>query len=199
MKKLKLLLLSFVIITLQFCKKSTSDEDSAGEEETTYQEEIVEEAYPDGTYCADVEYYNSNTGTRNTYTLNVEVENNELTIVHWPNGGWLDESHFTPQELDSDGSCSFTSDTGYEYQIQINGPECSFTDESRISRDVEDDKEALTCPECGDEKDEYDDYCYYCLKKFTCPECRGRKDKFDDICNDCKSKQEEEEEESNQE
>lgn len=25
--------------------------------------------YPDGTYCAEIEYYNPNTGTRNTYNL----------------------------------------------------------------------------------------------------------------------------------
>ena len=35
--------------------------------------------YPDGTYCAEVEYYNPNTGTRSTYDLDVEVENGDLS------------------------------------------------------------------------------------------------------------------------
>ncbi|MDY0216528.1 MAG: hypothetical protein RBS19_06205 [Bacteroidales bacterium] len=48
--------------------------------------------YYDGTCCADVEYYNSNTGTNNTFTLEVEVENNELITIYWSNGGWIDEN-----------------------------------------------------------------------------------------------------------
>lgn len=83
--------------------------------------------YPDGDYCADVTYYNPNTGTRSTYTLNVEVEGNELTKINWPNGGWLDDSHFSPEELVEDGSCSFTSDRGYSYDVKIIGENCSST------------------------------------------------------------------------
>lgn len=77
-----------------------------------------EEAYPDGTYSAEVDYYNPDTGTSSTYTLDVEVENGELTVIHWPNGGWLDSSHFTPQDITS-GSCSFISDEGYHYSIEL--------------------------------------------------------------------------------
>src|SRR4051794_22101571 len=64
--------------------------------------------YEDGSYCATVEYYNPNSGTESTYTLTVEVEDNEVTQINFPNGGWLDDSHFTPEELDDDGSVSFT-------------------------------------------------------------------------------------------
>ena len=73
----------------------------------------------DGDHQADVQYYNPNTGTRSTYTLTVEVENGEIVKIYWPNGGWLDESHFTATELDEDGSASFTSDKGYEYTVTI--------------------------------------------------------------------------------
>ena len=55
--------------------------------------------YNDGNYCAEVEYYNLKTGTHSTYTLPVEVENNKLTVIHFPNGGWLDDSHFTPPTI----------------------------------------------------------------------------------------------------
>lgn len=191
--RIKILVLILAVITLQSCKKSQSE---------SYVETEIEEVsdeYPDGTYSADVTYYNPNTGTRNTYTLNVEVEDHMVTVIHWPNGGWLDDSHFTPQELDSDGSCSFTSDAGYEYEIQITGEETSYTDESKMRNDLEDDQEAVTCPECGGEKEEYDEYCYYCKSKFTCSECGGKKDKFDKLCYDCKSKLEEEENQNNEE
>ena len=149
-----------------------------------------ESNYPDDTYCADVEYYNPNTGTRHTYTLNVDVENNELTVIHWPNGGWLDDSHFDPQKLDSDGSCSFISDKLYEYNIQITGSECSYTDADSMDRDVQSDEESLKCPECGFSKYSYDDYCDSCKRKMTCPECRGRKYKYDEVCSSCKDKAE---------
>lgn len=139
MKKLKLLLFLVVIITLQSCKKSNSDSESS-DEVTTYEEEESEVAYPDGTYCADIDYYNPETGTRSTYTLNVEVESNEVTVIQWSNGGWLDSTHFSPEELDGSGSCSFTTYDGNQYDIQITGSECSYTDnvvEDETSNDNE--------------------------------------------------------------
>ena len=89
--------------------------------------------YSDGMYCATVEYYNPNTGTNNSYTLNIEIENDNLVTIHWPNGGWLDESHFISEDISS-GSCSFTSDKGNEYNVTILGQNCQFTDRS-ISED----------------------------------------------------------------
>jgi predicted RNA-binding Zn-ribbon protein involved in translation (DUF1610 family) len=165
---------------------------------------IITGKYEDGTYCADVTYHNPNTGTRHTYTLNVEVEDNELTKIYWGNGGWLDESHFSPEELDSQGYCSFTSDKGYNYDVQINGKECSSTDEPKASSDEQEEKEKSICPKCGGEKDEFDTYCYWCKRKIedkeehTCPKC-GQYDSYmyrsDGECSDCKRKREDEEEE----
>jgi hypothetical protein len=79
--------------------------------------------YPDDTYCAEVEFYNPNTGTRSSYTLTVEVEDNEVTRINFPGGGWLDNEHFSGATLDDDGLASFTSDKGYDYEIQITGKE----------------------------------------------------------------------------
>lgn len=118
----------FIVVLLSFfaCKKTDASSDYEEESSDSYQEET--EAYPDGTYCAAIDYYNPNTGTQSTYTLNVEVENNEVTVIHWPNGGWLDSSHFSPEQLDSNGSCSYISFEGQQYDIQITGSECSYTD-----------------------------------------------------------------------
>ena len=130
------------------------------------------------------------TGTRSTYTLNVEVENNEVIVIHWSNGGWLDSSHFTPEALDSSGSCSFTSDKGYEYDIQITGSECSYTDETKAQNDSEDDQAAVTCPKCGGEKEEYDTYCSSCKGKIenTCSRCGGYQYNVNGgLCSNCES------------
>lgn len=84
--------------------------------------------YQNGTYCADVTYYNPNNGTEHTYTLNVDVESNKLIRILWNNGGWSDNSHFAPQILDNEGKCSFFSDKGYRYEIKIKGSRCGTTD-----------------------------------------------------------------------
>ena len=169
----KLIYFLFILVTLQSCgsNESSYDEDYS-------LEEYGSSGYEDGTYCAEVEYYNPNTGTNNTYTLEVEVYNNELTQINWGNGGWMDEDHFTSEELDSDGTCSFTSDKGYEYTVQITGQDCGYTDESTFESDVQEDEEAVTCPKCGDEKDsEYDDYCYWCERK--------TEDEEENTCSNC--------------
>lgn len=70
---------------------------STNEDVQIYHEATGE--YPDGTYCAEVEYYNPNTGARNTYDLDVEVEEGDLTVINWPNGGWLDDTHFSPENI----------------------------------------------------------------------------------------------------
>ncbi|MBK1895271.1 hypothetical protein [Chryseobacterium paridis] len=77
-----------------------------------------EESVIDGTYCAEIDYFYYKTGTSSTYTLDVEVDNGELIQINWPNGGWLDDSHFSPEDI-STGSCSFTSDAGYEYKVTL--------------------------------------------------------------------------------
>jgi len=82
--------------------------------------------YTNGDYCAEVEYYNPSTGTRSTYTLPVEVKNNKLTVIHFPNGGWLDDSHFTPPKISS-GKARFVSDRQYRYTVKIlNKGKCNY-------------------------------------------------------------------------
>ncbi len=115
-----------------------------------------------GTYCAEVEYYNPNTGTRSTYELDVEVEDDYLVQINWPNGGWLDETHFSSEDISS-GECSFTSDKGYQYTVTLGekGGDC-YNEGHHLQNDVNADVENTTCPRCGDEKYEYEDYCSIC-------------------------------------
>ena len=109
-------ILRYVIIMLLFSCKSNSKHDS----NVKYYESDM--GYEDGTYCDEIDYYYSETGTSSTYTLNVEIENNELKVIHWPNNGWLDESHFSSPDI-SGGEANFTSDKGVDYTVEIIGIE----------------------------------------------------------------------------
>lgn len=118
MKRIILLLTLF--LTLVGCNQRKSYYDnnntdsSAGN--STYEE--VEE-YPNDSYEAKVKVYNPNTGHEATYTLDVEVEDGELTKIYWNNGGWLDDSHFSPIDI-SNGLASFEDDRGREYKVELN-------------------------------------------------------------------------------
>jgi hypothetical protein len=140
------------------CSGTTED----GIEESYFIEGQTSEGFEDGTYCADVTYYNPNTGTENTYTLEVEIEFNQVIQINWNNGGWMDTDHFSPVDLDSDGTCSFSNDQGYDYTVQITGKDCGATDAYNYQNDFQEDQVASTCPSCGVEKDEYEEYCYDC-------------------------------------
>ena len=113
MKRYLLLLLALFILG---CK----NKHSKNEIDFSTSSDNEEFEYSDGIYCAEIEYYYSKTGTRSNYTLEVEVENNELISIHWPNGGWLDESHFSAPNI-SDGYADFKSDKGVLYSVEIIG------------------------------------------------------------------------------
>lgn len=168
----KLFYCLILILLLVSCKKEntesyvepqsfSSNTDYNDYDEINSENTDLSDSY-NGTYCAEVEYYNPNTGTRSTYELDVEVEDGYLVQIDWPNGGWLDETHFTSEDISS-GECSFTSDRGYRYTVILGekGGGC-YNEGYRLRNQVNEDVENTTCPKCGEEKDEYDDYCTSC-------------------------------------
>lgn len=130
MKTLKTIFLIFGLSLFVACGgRSSSNSDDESSEYYNYESNSDDEdddetnnekesGYKDGTYSAEIEYYNPETGTSSTYTLDVEIKDNELTVIHWPNGGWLDDSHFSPPDISS-GYASFTNDEGYEYEVRV--------------------------------------------------------------------------------
>ena len=88
------------------------------QEEDSYYEDDSNE-FEDGTYSATVDYYNPETGYSETYYLDVEVEDNNVTIIYFNNGGYLDYDHITPDELDEDGYVYIYGEEGKTYEIQI--------------------------------------------------------------------------------
>ena len=131
MKITKIFFFIFGFILFVACgvkSSSNSEDESSGyyNYESIYDEEEDDDeannekdtGYEDGTYSAEIEYFNPETGRSSTYTLDVEIKDNELTVIHWPNRGWLDDSHFSPPDISS-GYAEFTNDEGYEYEVTI--------------------------------------------------------------------------------
>ena len=183
--------LVFFVFSLVSCGSSNSENDDFSEEEFAIEGQTAD-GFEDGTYCANVSYYNPNTGTSNTYTLEVEVDNNEVVQINWGNGGWMDEDHFSAQDLDGNGYCSFSSDKGYDYTVQITSRDCGSTDQSSIESDIQEDEEAVSCTKCGGEKEEYDAYCHSCTSRIedeeenTCSRCGGYEiGVFGGLCSSC--------------
>lgn len=198
MRTVKLILILGLLISINSCKEKTSRSNSYyNDSESNYyyedEETEVEEyevPYPDDTYCSDVEYYNPKTMKRSYYTLNVEVEANEVTQINFASG-WLDGSEFYPEELDESGYCYIRLYDGRIFEIKITGQECSFDDGYRIESDIRNQTAAVTCPNCGLAKLEYNDLCEDCQNRIdkTCSRC-GKYDTFmwkgDALCSDCK-------------
>lgn len=107
------------------------------------------DGYKDGSYCAEVDYYYSETGTKSTYTLLVDIENNELVKIYWPNSGWLDNSHFSSPNIQS-GQADFTSDRGVEYSIKILGKD----EDCEISNNVKDENTLIQEKEDNENQEE---------------------------------------------
>ncbi len=106
------------------------------EEEEEEEETEDEEGYQDGTYCAIIKYYYYKTGSSSEYTLPVEIEDNLLTVIHWPNGGWLDDSHFDPPDI-SNGDATFTTDDDHQYSVSIIGEGNCSQNRSRQYQEVQ--------------------------------------------------------------
>ncbi|WP_299123128.1 hypothetical protein [uncultured Tenacibaculum sp.] len=180
-------LILFLIIGVLGCKNRNRNYNSNAPYYST--SETREDGYSDGKYCAEIEYYYYKTGTRSTYTLEVEIEGNELTVIHWPNGGWLDDSHFYPPDI-SDGYAKFESDRGVEYSVEIVGKEgdCYVSNNAPSENTFVDDEEDQICSRCGNSKYSYDDYCDSCTDELenTCSNCGSYEyGVYGGICSNC--------------
>ena len=109
-----------------------------------------------GDYCAEIEYYNPNTSTRSNYTLTIQVSNNELEIINFPNKGYLDD--FYNVKFDKNGYTEFTSDKGYDYSVQITGNIVDCFDDVPMA--VQCNGITAKGKECQKLTDNYSGYCW---------------------------------------
>ncbi|MCH2488722.1 MAG: hypothetical protein MK211_01115 [Flavobacteriales bacterium] len=78
----------------------------------------------EGKYCAYVYVYNPKTGTEGDYDLYVQVEEDKVIKLFWNNGGFLDSSHFNPDDaLLYDNYTTFKDDRGREFSVKIQNEE----------------------------------------------------------------------------
>ncbi|MBK5214781.1 MAG: hypothetical protein JJE55_14100 [Flavobacteriaceae bacterium] len=185
MKKIALFVL-FTMIAIS-CKNNSSYDNS------NWVEEIACDGYCDGTYCAEIDYYYDKTGTQSTYTLKVEIEDNELVKIYWPNGGWLDSSHYNPPDI-SDGYASFESYEGIEYTIDIigDGDDCYYDGSAQSEDDFIDEENDKICPQCGGQKSISDKYCEDCTDEIenTCSRCGAfQYYVYGGLCDNCQEEQ----------
>ena len=111
--------ISLLVCILLSCGNSNKSQqyNSVEDEEEYYDNEG--NGIEDGTYSADVDYYNPDTGYSATYTLDVEVQDGCVTTIFFPDDGYLDDSHIDATELDDDGNCVIYDDEGREFSIHI--------------------------------------------------------------------------------
>jgi hypothetical protein len=97
---------------------SESSEENTDDDNSTSPESESPCGVEDGTHSATVEYYNPDTDYSATYTLEVDVEDCEVTTIYFPKGGWLDDSHISPTEIDN-RHASIEDDQGRTFEIDI--------------------------------------------------------------------------------
>jgi hypothetical protein len=139
----KVVYIIIALLTLYSCSNGSTSE--------TDDEYLIEgqseKGFEDGTYCADVTYYNPNTPAISKYILKVEVKGNKVVKINFGNEGWLDSDHITPKTLDADGRCTLTTDRDYEYSVKITGKNCNVS--SSFVPDVEYEQTNYSFQECA--------------------------------------------------
>jgi hypothetical protein len=116
-----ILLLILQACILIACSSASDDKDKKESNEDRQESASSNEGckLDDGTYSATVDYNNPETGYSATYTLDVEVQDCEVVQIDFSNGGWLDDDHITPAEIDEDGNASIDGEDGKTYEVHI--------------------------------------------------------------------------------
>ena len=99
--------------------KNTRDTEPRSEDDDYEYEKSSGCEYQDGTYTASVDYYNPVTGYSQTYILNVEVQDCQIVQINFPSGGWLDEDHISPADIDEYGNATVESEDGKTYEVSL--------------------------------------------------------------------------------
>ena len=125
--------LIFIFFLLSICfffscsSKSEKKQESYSSKEANHKKQkskkkikhSSEGEFEDGTYSATVDYRNSKTGHSATYTLDVDVEDGQVVQINFPNGGYVDDDHISPADLDEDGNASVDGEDSKTYEVQI--------------------------------------------------------------------------------
>jgi len=87
-----------------------------------------------GTYCVDVDYYNSNTGKQSSYRLTANTSNNKLLQLNFPSDGHVDSEDFGNVEFKGKRAiASVGNGVSYKVKILKSGNDC-FNDVPKAKR-----------------------------------------------------------------
>src|SRR5665213_3166238 len=109
-----------VIIHSQNEETESENKDNEKEDNNESDDDEVSSKLSDGTHWATVEYNNPEPGYSATYTLQVEVEDKQIVRIDFPNGGYLDDDHISPADLEDDGTANVEGEDGKTYDVTIN-------------------------------------------------------------------------------
>ena len=76
---------------------------------------------PDGQYCAEVTFKHEEKGKMTKYKLLVEVQDNQLNSIRFPEGHY-DTTAIPPTIISDKGTCTVVSAKGQMYQVEMKGP-----------------------------------------------------------------------------
>ena len=76
---------------------------------------------PDGNYCAKVIYQNPDAKKQSSYTLIVEVKDNQLISISFPEEHY-DQSAIKAIKIPKDGKFTVVSLSGIVYKVEMKGP-----------------------------------------------------------------------------
>ena len=107
----------------------------------------------DGTYCAEVDRYNPKTGKQSSYTLTVEIEDNKIVQINYPNGGYSDSGEFKPAKI-SNRSASFSDFDDVQFSVDVfkKGADC-FSNVAKAYQCASSTKSGKRCKNKTDNKD----------------------------------------------
>ena len=113
MKHIFFLFISFYFLFVG-CQSNEHGNDVQNEEDQANKKSIL-----DGSFCANVSYFNPSTNFESMYKLKVSVSNNYLNKIYFSNGGWLDESEFISKEI-IENETTIETKNGRFFKIKIN-------------------------------------------------------------------------------
>ena len=76
----------------------------------------INDPIEDGKYCANIKV-KTNKSTK-IYRLTITTKNNYLHKIDWPNGGWLDNTHYKLPEF-YENEATFTDDRVRKFEVKI--------------------------------------------------------------------------------
>jgi hypothetical protein len=120
------IILAWSILSIFGCGQNSVPKNETEESTSTPSLAILEHndfKITNGKYCAEVWYVNKQSGTNSNYSLLVDVQNEKVVCIYWPQGGHLDTDHFTASAIPEEGKSVINTYDGKIYEVLIVGPE----------------------------------------------------------------------------